>query len=265
MPRGARNRKNPFTGSPELLQESARHFADHCASCHGNDGSGATEMGRNFFPRVPDMRSDATQRLSDGELYYIIHNGVRWTGMPAWGDPDNDSDSWKLVLFIRHLPQLAPAELTTWSVTTPGASSTSKKKKKKRTSSTEAQPHRARPSRISSGENKMKKSAVILLATLLLSALAFAHGNLAHVIGTVVAITDHSVSVKTGDGSIKVVAFDGETHFMKGDLTATAKDVAVGSRVVIHAHQNGDKLHAAEIKIGSASANDSNPTPKETR
>lgn len=111
MPRGARDAHNPFTTSPELLKESARHFADHCASCHGNDGSGATEMGRNFFPRVPDMRADATQRLGDGELYYVIHNGVRWTGMPAWGDPDNDMDSWKLVLFIRHLPHLTPDEV----------------------------------------------------------------------------------------------------------------------------------------------------------
>ena len=115
MPADARSRKNPFPVSPEILQESARHFADHCASCHGNDGSGATEMGRNLFPRVPDMRTGATQRLTDGELYYIIHNGVRWTGMPAWGDPDsnNDQDSWKLVLFIRHLPQLTVDEIRT--------------------------------------------------------------------------------------------------------------------------------------------------------
>ena len=111
LPRSAANAKNPFTVSPALLQESGRHFADHCASCHGNDGSGATEMGRNLFPRVPDMRLDATQRLSDAELYYIIHNGIRWTGMPAWGNPDSDMDSWKLVLFIRHLPQLTPDEL----------------------------------------------------------------------------------------------------------------------------------------------------------
>lgn len=111
IPPAARNSRNPFTGSPELLTEASRHFADHCASCHANDGSGATEMGRHFFPRVPDMRSDSTQRLSDGELYYIIHNGVRWTGMPAWGDPDNDPDSWKLVLFVRHLPHLTADEL----------------------------------------------------------------------------------------------------------------------------------------------------------
>jgi len=110
-PRAARSGKNPFTSSPELLHESAHHFADHCAPCHGNDGSGGTEMGRNLFPRAPDMRLDATQRLSDGELYYIIHNGIRWTGMPAWGDPDSDMDSWKLVLFLRHLPHLSPDEL----------------------------------------------------------------------------------------------------------------------------------------------------------
>ena len=54
-----------------------------------------------------------TQKLSDGELYYIIHNGVRWTGMPAWGEAanDNDQDSWKLVLFIRHLPNLSAEEI----------------------------------------------------------------------------------------------------------------------------------------------------------
>jgi len=97
----------------------------------------------------------------------------------------------------------------------------------------------------------MKKLASVLFLTLCLSALLYAHGNLAHVMGTVIGITDHSVSVKTADGSIKVVAFDAETQFLKGGSPATAKDIVVGSRVVIHAHQNGDKFHAAEIKIGT--------------
>lgn len=112
-PSDARQRPNPVAASPEVLQESARHFADHCASCHGNDGSGNTEIGRNLYPPAPDMRLAETQDLSDGELYYIIHNGVRWTGMPAWGEPgnDNDQDSWKLVLFIRHLRSLTAAEI----------------------------------------------------------------------------------------------------------------------------------------------------------
>ena len=100
----------------------------------------------------------------------------------------------------------------------------------------------------------MKKFTLVLLSTLLLGALAFAHGNLAHVLGTVVQITDNSISVKTADGSVKVVAFDGETHFLKGGAAATIKDVLIGSRVVIHAHQNGDKFHAAVVKIGTNAA-----------
>jgi hypothetical protein len=105
----------------------------------------------------------------------------------------------------------------------------------------------------------MKKPALILSFVLLLSALAFAHGNLAHILGTVVAVTDHSVSVKTADGTIKEVAFDAETHFLKSGSPATAKDVVVGSRVVIHVHQNGDKFHAAEIKIGTTAAANKQP------
>ena len=68
LPSDARQRWNPVPSSPEL-QESARHFADHCASCHGNDGSGNTEIGRNLYPPAPDMRLATTQELSEGELY----------------------------------------------------------------------------------------------------------------------------------------------------------------------------------------------------
>jgi mono/diheme cytochrome c family protein len=111
LPSGASQVQNPFASSPALLEEASRHFADHCASCHGNDGQGNTETGRNLYPPAPDMRLPATQQLSDGEIYYIIHNGVRWTGMPAWGEAGDDPDSWKLVLFIRHLPRLTAEEL----------------------------------------------------------------------------------------------------------------------------------------------------------
>ena len=71
-------------------------------------------MGRGLYPRVPDLHSSRTQDLSDGELHYIIENGVQLTGMPAWGKPhqENADDSWKLVLFIRHPRPLTAAELT---------------------------------------------------------------------------------------------------------------------------------------------------------
>src|SRR5216683_6489355 len=99
VPSKAKGEKNPFTGSPELMAEARAHFADHCAICHANNGSGNTEIGRNLYPKAPDMRLPQTQSLTEAELYYTIHNGIRLTGMPAWGTEGKDEDSWKLVLF----------------------------------------------------------------------------------------------------------------------------------------------------------------------
>jgi mono/diheme cytochrome c family protein len=113
IPRIAREAKNPVPGTPEILAEARAHFADHCAICHANDGSGNTEIGQNLYPPAPDMRKAESQMLSDGELFYFIHNGIRFTGMPAWGpeDPAQDQDSWKLVHFIRHLLRLSKEEI----------------------------------------------------------------------------------------------------------------------------------------------------------
>ena len=105
--------RNPVTASPENFAAARQHFADHCASCHGNDGSGATEMGRSFYPKAPDMRLPRTQQLSDGEIFYFIENGIRMTGMPAWstGTPEGEKASWELVHFIRRLSTLTPEDL----------------------------------------------------------------------------------------------------------------------------------------------------------
>ena len=111
-PRGGRTATNPVTFSSEVWAESRAHFADHCATCHANDGSGQTELGQRFYPKVPDMRLDGTQQLTDGEIYWIIENGVRLTAMPAWGTGgDNDIDTWKLVHFIRHLNDLTAEQI----------------------------------------------------------------------------------------------------------------------------------------------------------
>jgi len=113
VPRGVKDLKNPVALTPEVLHEGMEHFADHCAFCHGVDGSGQTQVGRGLYPPTPDMRIAATQQMSDGEIYTVIRNGVRFTGMPAFGqDSDEpDLDSWKLVLFIRHLPEMKPEEI----------------------------------------------------------------------------------------------------------------------------------------------------------
>jgi mono/diheme cytochrome c family protein len=112
LPRDANSRANPIQNSPENLDEALAHWADHCAGCHANDGSGDTPAGKSMYPPAPDMRLAATQQKSDGALFFIIQNGIRLTGMPAWGGGSghDEQDSWKLVHFIRHLPQLTPEE-----------------------------------------------------------------------------------------------------------------------------------------------------------
>lgn len=113
IPIEKRNAQNPIPLSPDVMKESLAHFADHCATCHANNGSGQTTIGKNVYPKAPDLRLADTQSMSDGEIFWVIHNGIRYTAMPAWGegDLDKDLDSWKLVHFIRHLPQLTPEEL----------------------------------------------------------------------------------------------------------------------------------------------------------
>lgn len=106
---GAKDLKNPIEATPLAVAEARDHFADHCATCHGNQGDGKTQISAGLYPPVPDMRTAQTQDLSDGELFYIIKNGIRFTGMPGWGG--SDEDNWKLVLFIRHLPTIQAVEL----------------------------------------------------------------------------------------------------------------------------------------------------------
>ena len=112
-PSALRNTANPVPLTPEVLEDALGHFADHCATCHANNGSGETAIGQRFYPPAPDMRAGRTQVLSDGELFSIIEHGIRLTGMPAWGDGTAESAraSWALVHFIRHLPALTADEV----------------------------------------------------------------------------------------------------------------------------------------------------------
>ena len=113
-PSDLRNAKNPLPLTPKILGEARAHWADHCASCHGNDGRGKVDLGQRMYPRAPDMTLPGTQSLSDGELFSIIENGIRLTGMPGWGDGTAESayGSWGLVHLIRHLPELTPEEIS---------------------------------------------------------------------------------------------------------------------------------------------------------
>lgn len=111
--RRAKSLTNPVEYSAEVIADGRAHFADHCATCHANDGSGKTAIGQGLWPKAPDMRQAATQNLTDGQMFWIIENGIRFTGMPAWstGTKEGETASWRLVHFIRRLPKLTPEEL----------------------------------------------------------------------------------------------------------------------------------------------------------
>ena len=111
IPSDADRQQNPFKENADVWREARDHYMDHCAVCHGRTGKGDTDMGRNMYPKVPDLTAGSVQSRSDGALFYIIQNGVRWTGMPAWKDEHTPDDTWKLVAFIRRAPSLTEADL----------------------------------------------------------------------------------------------------------------------------------------------------------
>jgi predicted CXXCH cytochrome family protein len=124
IPSSATNEKNPLTATPDLLAEARENFANRCANCHGNNGTLASNIGQNLYPKAPDLSAPATQNLTDGEIHYIIKNGVRLTGMPAWSNPhiaQDDTDAWKLVLFVRDIAALTPQEQSQQATTAKSA------------------------------------------------------------------------------------------------------------------------------------------------
>jgi predicted CXXCH cytochrome family protein len=112
IPAGAANEKNPWPSTEENLAEARARFNARCATCHGVDGKGRTNIGVNLYPKPPDLGAPETQNLNDGEIHYIVKNGVRLSGMPAWGNPHEEEaeESWKLVIFIRSLGPLTAKE-----------------------------------------------------------------------------------------------------------------------------------------------------------
>ena len=109
MPPSAAAMKNPFAADGQGIAEGAEHFLEQCATCHALDGSGKTDIGVGLYPPPPDLRLRETQRISDGAIFYIIKNGIRFTGMPAWDLDDNHV--WHLVALIRKLPRLSSDEI----------------------------------------------------------------------------------------------------------------------------------------------------------
>ena len=95
---------NPLQPTASNLETGRSEFLTNCATCHGVDGRGRTPMGRHLYPRVPDLARPAVQRLTDGELHYVIVHGIPLTGMPGWRQPQETAiHPWRLVLYLRSL------------------------------------------------------------------------------------------------------------------------------------------------------------------
>ena len=90
------------------LDNAQNVFGSECATCHGNDGRTPTDLGRGLYPRAPDLGSDEAQHWSDPEMFWIIRNGIRLTGMPAFGKQLTDQETWSLVRYLRTLRPSTP-------------------------------------------------------------------------------------------------------------------------------------------------------------
>ena len=109
IPLEAGKKKNPLPETDEVVSQGQEVFLGSCAQCHGADGRADTEIGRNMAPPAMDLSSSHVQHWSDAELFWIIQNGVRLTGMPAWQSSISENDTWKLARFIHNLPRLDAA------------------------------------------------------------------------------------------------------------------------------------------------------------
>ena len=102
---GGKDWKNPSPDTPETVKTGQEHFQHHCGICHGLDGhnTGVPFAGK-MSPPVADLGTKDVQGFSDGQLKWIIQNGIRFTGMPGWSGVLEDDEMWAIVRFMRHLP-----------------------------------------------------------------------------------------------------------------------------------------------------------------
>lgn len=102
---GGKDWKNPAPDTPEAAKEGGEHFQHHCQICHGLDGQATgVPFAAKMSPPVPDLSSKDVQDYTDGQLKWIIENGIGPSGMPGWKGILEDDEMWNIVRYIRHLP-----------------------------------------------------------------------------------------------------------------------------------------------------------------
>jgi mono/diheme cytochrome c family protein len=102
---GGKRDKNPVPTTAENVAEGQQAFASYCMVCHGLDGQNTgVPFATMMAPAVPSLASQQVQAYSDGQLKWIIENGIYPSGMPPSRGVFSDDDMWRMVLYIRHLP-----------------------------------------------------------------------------------------------------------------------------------------------------------------
>lgn len=102
---GDKKMKNPLTDSKAHVEDGREAFSHYCAACHGLDGQNSgVPFADRMAPPVPRLNSAMVQSYTDGQLHWILENGVSPSGMPASRGILSDSELWSIVIYIRHLP-----------------------------------------------------------------------------------------------------------------------------------------------------------------
>ena len=102
---GGKDDRNPTFDNADNVKEGMEHFGHHCQICHGLDGQNTgVPFATKMSPPVPDLTSKDVQDYTDGQLKWIIQNGIEPSGMPGWKGILTDEEMWHIVRYIRHLP-----------------------------------------------------------------------------------------------------------------------------------------------------------------
>ena len=102
--------KAPSTTGPNMIREGVEHFHEMCRLCHGSPGFDKEEFGEGLYPKPPDLASKDIQQESDPEIFWVLKNGIKLTGMPAFGPTHDDNELWGMVYVVRRLPGLKPEQ-----------------------------------------------------------------------------------------------------------------------------------------------------------
>jgi cytochrome c len=103
---GGKKEKNPLPESAENIENGRVAFSHYCVACHGFDGQNTgVPFADHMSPPVPSLKSERVQSYADGQLKWIIDNGLSPSGMPASEEILTDEEIWSIVVFLRHLPE----------------------------------------------------------------------------------------------------------------------------------------------------------------